>query len=312
MMSGSRWMRVCAALGLVLVAIGITASLAAAECTTSFLRTFGGEPYGRLSVPRDVAIDSKGNAWVADTGHSRVQEFNSSGEFVTQFEVEEGILALALDTEGDIWTVVGNEVSAKLIREYSPGGEVKSSFASKKAFENGWFESARDLAVDSSGNILVLDAGFGSPARVQKFNSKGEYLSKFGESGTGNGQFTTPEAIVVDSEGNVLVADTGNNRYQEFNPAGEFVRKVGSEGTGNGQFKSPRGIAVDSEGKVWVTDSGNNRIERFSAKGAYLSQFGIHGLNDGQFNAPRGIAISGSNLWVADTGSSRVQEFSCL
>lgn len=292
---------------LLLMTLGLAGQVLACEYTLKF----GGQPYGLLAEPRDVAIDASGNAWVADTGQSRVQKFNSSGEFVTQFEVEGGLVALDLDSEGDIWTIVGSEFSAKLIREYSPSGEVKSSFASKEAFKDGWFQDARDLAVDPSGNIWVLDRGETSPARAQKFNSKGEFLLKFGKGGTGNGEFKTPEAIALDSEGNILVADTGNHRYQEFNPAGEFVRKVGSEGTGNGQFKSPRGIDVDSEGRVWVSDSGNARLQRFSSKGAYQTQFGTYGPNDGQLREPRGIDISGTNLWVADTENGRVQKFGC-
>ena len=281
-----------------------------------FTLKFGGESTGagRLSRPYDVAIDASGNAWVADTEHNRVQKFNSSGEFVSQFGVEPtptgigtgGPTGVALDSGGDIWVV-----TALKVREFSPSGELKTSFGSSGT-GNGQFIAARDLAIDSSGNIWVVDSGVLSTVdRVQKFNSSGTYLSQFGKEGTGNGEFISPEAIAIDSEGNILVADTGNHRYQEFNSAGEFVRKVGSEGTGNGQFKSPRGIAVDSEGRVWVADSGNARLQRFSSKGAYQTQFGKYGPNDGQFVEPRGIAISGSSLWVADTRNDRVQKFGC-
>src|SRR5690349_4323662 len=237
----------------------------AQACT--FSAKFGGESSGagHLERPRDVAIDAGGNAWVADTNHHRVQEFSSSGEFVSQFGVEGEPLGIAVDAEGNVWIV-----ETIRIRKYKANGELLLSFGSEGE-GNGQFKSAQDIAIDPSGNLWVVDKGKGATdVRVQKFNAKGEYLSQFGKEGTENGQFKTPEAIAVDSEGNVLVADTGNNRYQEFNSASEFVRKVGSEGTENGQFKSPRGIAVDSEGKVWVADSGNNRVQHFNAKGGYL------------------------------------------
>ena len=266
----------------------------------------GGESSGpgRLSAPNDVAIDASGNAWVADTAHNRVQKFNSSGEFVSQFGVSTGVNGIDLDSAGDVW-VVGKTI----VREYSPSGELKLSFGSQGT-GNGQFREAQDIAIDPSGNVWVVDSGefLSATTRVQKFNSKGKYLSQFGKLGSGNGEFSYPLGIAADSEGNILVADTGNSRYQEFNSAGEFVRKVGTEGTGNGQFKFPRGIAVDSEGRVWVTDSGNNRLQRFSSKGAYQTQFGAYGPNDGQFVSPSGIAISGTSLWVADTGNDRVQK----
>jgi tripartite motif-containing protein 71 len=294
-----------------LLSLGIVGQAVACE----YLLKAGGESSGpgRLDSPRDVAIDASGNAWVADTARNRVQKFNSSGEFVSQFGLGTAPNGIELDSEGDVWIVANTQV-----REYSAGGELKLSFGSA-GVENGQFKFAQDLAIDSSGNVWVVErsetafvegSSFGKN-RVQKFNSKGGYLSQFGKLGTGNGEFKSPEAIAVDSEGNVLVADTWNHRYQEFNSAGEYVRKVGSQGAGNGQFSYPRGIAVDSEGRVWVVDTGNNRLQRFSSKGAYQTQFGAYGPNDGQFLEPRGIDISGSSLWVADTGNDRVQKFGC-
>ena len=53
--------------------------------------------------------------------------------------------------------------------------------------------------------------------RVQVFASDGQFITKFGEAGTGNGQFTDPEGVGVDKEtGTVYVADTGNSRVQSF------------------------------------------------------------------------------------------------
>jgi tripartite motif-containing protein 71 len=300
-------------LSLALMLLG--AGLAIAEGT--FLLKFGGESSGagRLLRPRDVAIDASGNAWIADTAHNRVQKFNSSGEFVSQFGVESEPTSIDLDSEGNVWVATTDSFgSTPKVRKYKQTGELILSFGSQGS-GNGQFTSLRGIATDPSGNVWTLEAGnegvLGEKTRVQKFNSKGEYLAQFGKQGTGNGEFKTPEAIVADSEGNILVADTGNNRVQEFNSAAEFVRKYGEKGTGNGQFESPRGIAVDSEGRVWVTDSGNDRIQRFSAKGTYQAQCGSYGPNDLQFSEPRGIATSGTNVYVADTGNDRVQKVSC-
>jgi len=289
-----------------------SAGSASAECTTSFLRKFGGDSSGagRLSAPRGVAIDSKGNAWVADTAHSRVQEFNSAGEFVSQFGAVESPNGIALDAEGHIWVVAKTKV-----REFKTNGELIQSFGSSGT-GNGQFSILQGIAIGPSGNVWVVEKGEiseslgGEKVRVQKFNSSGVYQSQFGKEGTGNGEFKSPQAISIDSEGNILIADTGNNRIQEFTSAGEFVRKYSGEG--ENALNSPTGVTIDSEGKVWVSDSGNNRIERFSSKGAFLSKFGAYGPNDGQFVEPRGIAVSGSSLWVADTGNDRVQELSCL
>ena len=298
-----------------LVSIGMGTNVSPAyACEGKHLLKFGGDwsGAGKLSSPGEVAIDSEGNAWVLDTGHSRVQKFNSSGELLLQFgsfgssngqfSSPQGI---AVDSGDDVWVASGGA----RVQEFSSTGSFLQSWSVPGA--NG----VPGIAIDSGGKVWALvSTGIGGiKPKVKKLTTAGEVLLEFGAEGSENSQFISPQDIAADSEGNVLIADTGNHRVQEFNSSGEFVRKYGSEGTGNGQLKSPRGLTVDSEGRVWVADTGNNRAQRFSSKGAYQAQLGSGGPNDGQFDAPQGVAVdSGGNIWVADTGNNRVQKFECV
>lgn len=165
------------------------------------------------------------------------------------------------------------------------------------------------IATDSEGNIWVADT---ENNRVQKFNSKGEYLAQFGKEGAGNGEFKSPKGLAIDSEGNIYVVDSGNNRVQKFNSEGKYVLQFGKEGSGNGEFKAPTGIAIDisSPGRPFVVDTGNNRIQKFNPKGEYQAQFGEEGSTDGQLKAPQGVGFDAKGrLWVVDTGNNRVQRF---
>jgi len=71
-----------------------------------------------------------------------------------------------------------------------------------------------------SDRLFVVNAGIG---RIEVFR-EGEYLTRFGEVGTGPGQFFFWDGevlrgdVAVDSAGNVYVADTGNGRIQKFGP----------------------------------------------------------------------------------------------
>jgi DNA-binding beta-propeller fold protein YncE len=73
------------------------------------------------------------------------------------------------------------------------------------------------LSVDSAGNVYVGD--FGENNRVQKFDSNGNFVTKWGTPGSGDGQFIDPIALTVDSAGNVYIVDQGNSRIEVFAPS---------------------------------------------------------------------------------------------
>ena len=52
--------------------------------------------------------------------------------------------------------------------------------------------------------------------RIQKFDSNGNFITKWGTEGEGEGEFKIPEGIAIDSSDNVYVADTHNSRIQKF------------------------------------------------------------------------------------------------
>jgi DNA-binding beta-propeller fold protein YncE len=54
---------------------------------------------------------------------------------------------------------------------------------------------------------------------IQKFDSNGNFITKWGSTGTGDGQFYCPNDITIDSSnGYVYVTDSGNHRIQIFVP----------------------------------------------------------------------------------------------
>ena len=71
--------------------------------------------------------------------------------------------------------------------------------------------------MDSSNNVYVSD--FGENNRIQKFDSNGNFLTKWGSTGSGDGQFEEPTSIALDTSGNVYVVERGNSRIQVFAPS---------------------------------------------------------------------------------------------
>ena len=219
---------------------------------------FGSYPY---YGPRGIAIDPSGNILVADRGLTvhRVEVFNSSGVYQTQF-ASSSMSDIAIDSSGNIYGLlnVGSAVqkfdsSYNFIKQWGTVGT-----------GNGQFDGTGKLAgiaVDPSGSyVYVADAGNN---RIEKFDSSGNFITKWGSLGSGNGQFNYPAKVFVDSSGNVYVTEFTNNRIQKFDANGNYITQWGSYGTGNGQFSTPFGVTVDSSGNVYVADFYNNRIQKF-------------------------------------------------
>ena len=80
---------------------------------------------------------------------------------------------------------------------------------------DGQFFRPANLAIDMSGNIFVLDEGNNC---IQKFDSNGNFITKWGTVGSGDGQFNEPTGIAIDSSGNIYVVDRSNSRIQVFAP----------------------------------------------------------------------------------------------
>jgi len=144
--------------------------------------------------------------------------------------------------------------------------------------------------MDNSDKIYVADR---ENSRIQKFDTNGNFLGKFGSDGTGNGQFHRPEDIRIEHHtGDIYVTDTYNNRIEKFDKNFTFITKWGSKGTADGQFKRPHAIGFDSKGNVYVDELDRPGVQVFDKDGKFLRKWGTVGMGDGQFSLPQ------EHLWI--------------
>ena len=255
-------------------------------CTTTCEAGIAGFGAGQLAAPGGLAIDSSDNVYVADTNNNRMQKFTSAGAIVTAWGSAgdaEGEFAnprgVAVDSSDNVYVAIdGNH----RIQKFSSAGSFLAAWgwgvddgtpvsqvctvtcqAGISGAGNGQFSFPLGVTTGPDGVVYVADI---NNDRIQKFNSSGTYLTKWGTNGAGNGQFLQPQRVVTDASGSVYVADTFNNRVQKFNASGTILAKWGSNGSGDGQFSFPLGVTTNAAGDVYVAGFGNNRIQKF-AKG---------------------------------------------
>jgi len=89
--------------------------------------------------------------------------------------------------------------------------------------ENLAFNSPSDIAMDSSGNIYILDSG---NQRIQKFTPEGKYLATIGRKGQGPGEFNYPSSIDIDGQGNLYVLDPFVKKIQVISPQGKELKTI--------------------------------------------------------------------------------------
>lgn len=126
------------------------------------LRSFGEQGYlpGRFSYPNDVALDGRGQVYVADSNNGRVQVFDHQGQFLGEIkgrkEIGELVLprSLAIDELGRLHVV---DTFSQSVQVYGADGSPLGSYGRESGTDKN-LALPEGIAL-AGGSIVVADGG---------------------------------------------------------------------------------------------------------------------------------------------------------
>jgi DNA-binding beta-propeller fold protein YncE len=264
----------------------------------------------QLIGPYGIAVDSKGQVYVADQRVGGVFIFNPETRD-TQM-IRNGVEAhfgwingLAIDDDDRLFVSDG-KMHRVII--FNPKHDVEGQITEGLVDPVG-------LAIDATNRFLYVVDTQQDQVIVYDADSL-KLLRRIGTGGknhflTTPGDFGAPQCVALDKDGNVYVTDTLNNRVEIFDADGNFISLFGKHGDGPGYLARPKGIAVDSDGHIWVADQMEDRLQVFNREGQLLTYIGSgHGELPGQFKTLVGVAIDKQNrVFTTEQEPGRLQMF---
>jgi uncharacterized protein YjbI with pentapeptide repeats len=158
-------------------------------------------------------------------------------------------------------------------------------------------------------SIKIIDekifVAYGFQNEIQVFDLDGNYLWKFGSSGTQVSQFNGPYRLAT-LNNELFVADSENHRIQVFNSDGNFLRQFGNYGNSIGHLSHPIDVhGYDNE--IFVADEIRKTILIFDLNGEFVREFEVGQSTD--ISQPYGIFVYDNLIFVSDVGDFSVKIF---
>ncbi len=264
-----------------------TISTIAGNNSSGFSGDGGAATSAQLNQPGAMVIDSNGNIYFADSGNHRVRKISS----------------------GTITTFAGNG---------TPGFTGDGGPAASAELNN-----PVGLALDSSGNLFIADAGnnlireVSSSGKISTFAGDGKQGAGYaGDGGPAtNAQLNDPTGVAVDKYGNVYIADAANNVIRKV-ADGYISTFIGGAATFE-QLHHPDAIVVDQYLDLFIADTVGRRVAVYTGSGNFVvlagnTSFGFSGDGIPAVQAslydPMGVAVDSSgNIFIADTINCRIR-----
>lgn len=257
----------------------------------------GGVP--QFSFPAGVAIDGSNNVYVVDTGNSRVQKLNSSGQWQAAYGIAGGgtpavggvpqfnqPFGIAVDGSTNMYITDRNNLR---VQKLNSSGQWQAAVST----------TGVPQGIGYDGTNLYVTTAFGT---VVKYSTALVISTTWGSSGTGNGQFQNPTAV-VEANNVIYVADYARGDVQTFSNTGTYQATI----------KPPLGQQLLSAAKnaaethVYFGTSGGTASDYIVGTTATISMdFGSTAVTAAGLNIYSFVNVPASNWWKLQPGDNSI------
>lgn len=238
-----------------------------------------------FNEPKGIAVDSKGNIFVSDSGNNVIRK-----------------------------------ISLKESRVYTFAGSGEKGFKNGQR-KRASFDKPIGIVIDSKGRILVADAMnnlirvIDEDGKVSTYTGKNGGQGSYKDGSLEEARFNEPSDISISKDGRIFIADSGNQmiRVIENNEvkkyAGIFsnpsvIGNYGESGFKNGKFFAskfnyPKGLDVVDKERVIVADTWNGKIR--------LLDKGIVTTIADNLEAPTDVIYHNKKLYIVCMWSNEIK-----
>lgn len=195
----------------------------------------------------DLAADSHGNVYLADSANNRVRRIERATGIITHFVSANGVRALAVDANDNVY--------------YGYGGHIGKAAADGTPAHDTIAGLVVGLAVDANGNVIYSDAAVGRVRRINIATQKIETVAGIGpaiigENGRAIASLLSPTDLKLLDDGGILFGDA-SGRMRKLDRNGNVSTVAGSGMNSGRSFDVDAAHAVVAAVGLNVQRTGN-------------------------------------------------------